>query len=176
MADLSELSDIDISNIAPIESREPFPPGEYDVMCVESEIATSKNGNLLMLKLTWKIISGSHENRKIFDNVNVKCFVTDDGPQKAAEIGKRTLRTLCDIFQFNAIPSESCEFHDKPIKAKVAIRKGSNGFKDSNEIDWAATAKLNGVGAESHPPTAPAAAAPQQKTPAPGPAWKRKST
>ncbi len=68
---------------------DPIPAGDYPAHITESDIANTKNGDL-MLKLSWTVLEGPHASRILFDNVMLT------GSEKAVAFGKRKLRTMAD--------------------------------------------------------------------------------
>jgi hypothetical protein len=110
------------------EDFSPLPSGEYPVIVEESEFRDTKAGDGHYLFLQLSIIDGHGKNRKLFDRLNL-----DNPNPQAVEISKKQLASLCRSVGKQKI-SDSGELHDIPVIARVEIRKGSNGYDDSNDI------------------------------------------
>lgn len=110
------------------EDFSPLPQGDYPVIVEDSEFRETKagDGNYLFLQLS--VIDGHGKNRKLFDRLNL-----DNPNPQAVEISKKQLASLCRAVGKQKI-SDSGELHDIPVVATVSIRKGSNGYEDSNDI------------------------------------------
>lgn len=93
---------------------EPMPEGDYNVQIIESEIvATAKGGD--MLKLTLEVIGGPFENRKVWDNLNIR----NANPQ-AQSIAHRALADICAAVGAGPI-TDSEDLHFKPLVATLKI-------------------------------------------------------
>ena len=93
----------------------------YLAQIIESEIADTKSGSGQMLKLTFEIMSGQHESRRIWDRLNIVNANPD-----AQRIAQQQLKRLCDACGTGAI-SDSEELHFKPIHIRVGIRVDKTG-------------------------------------------------
>lgn len=100
---------------------EPLPAGDYLVQIIESEITDTKSGSGQMLKLTFEILSGDHQSRRIWDRLNI----VNQNPD-AQRIAQQQLKRLCDACGTGAI-SDSEELHFKPIHIRVGIRLDKTG-------------------------------------------------
>jgi hypothetical protein len=80
------------------------------------------------LSLTWTVIEGDYKDRKVFSNLNL-----DNENAQTVEIAQRELSAICRATGV-LHPKDSSELHDKPVVISVGIRKGSNGYEDSNII------------------------------------------
>jgi hypothetical protein len=108
---------------------EPLPAGDYLAQIIESEIADTKSGTGQMLKLTFEIMSGSHESRRIWDRLNI----VNQNPD-AQRIAQQQLKRLCDACGTGAI-SDSEELHFKPINIRVGIKIDKTGeYRPQNTI------------------------------------------
>ena len=105
-----------------------LPSGEYPVIVEDSEFRETKAGDGHYLFLQLSVIDGHGKNRKLFDRLNL-----DNPNAQAVEISKKQLASLCRAVGKQKI-SDSGELHDIPVVARVEIRKGSNGYQDSNDI------------------------------------------
>ena len=80
------------------------------------------------MSLTWTVIEGDYKDRKVFSNLNL-----DNENAQTVEIAQRELSAICRATGI-LHPKDSSELHDKPVVISVGIRKGSNGYEDSNII------------------------------------------
>ena len=110
------------------EDFSPLPPGDYPVIVEDSEFRDTKAGDGKYLFLQLSVIDGHGKNRKLFDRLNL-----DNPNAQAVEISKKQLASLCRAAGKQKI-TDSGELHDIPVVARVEIRKGSNGYEDSNDI------------------------------------------
>ena len=141
----------------------PIPAGDYKAMITESEMKPTRAGTGQYLQLVWEIIDGPHADRKIWDRLNL----VNPNPT-AVSIAQQDLASICRAVGVNKI-SDTEELHYKEVIVTVTIRKGDNGYEDSNEIKAYAPA---GRSAPAAAPAAPAAvatpAAAASAAPAPG--------
>ena len=120
----------DASNVAiPQEnSFAPIPPGNYPVIVDSSEFRDTKAGDGRYLHLELSIVDGSSKGRKIFDNLNL-----ENKNPTAVDIAQRQLASLVRACGKVKI-SDSAELHNIPVSATLAVRKGTNGYEDSNDV------------------------------------------
>lgn len=127
MADLGETFD---PGSVPESDRnfDPMPAGIYQVQVTESEIVDIKSGNGQSLVLTFEVMGGPFENRKLWDRLNIRH--TSEQAQSIAQ------RALADLFiATNTPPSRnSDDLHFKPCLAKVVIVPAKDGYAAKNEI------------------------------------------
>lgn len=163
----------DATQVQPDAPRELIPAGDYTCIIIESEMADTKKGGQ-RLKLTLQIIDGEHQNRLLWDGLNL----VNDNP-KAVEIAQRQLSAICHaVGKFQV--SDSSELHNLPLIASVKIRPEQNGYSAQNEIKGykavgSAGAPAPGpetqVAPTSAEPAANPAPAPAQAAPAGTPPW-----
>ncbi len=159
MADLG--MDFDPADVPESDRNfDPIPAGAYAVQVVESEVADTKSGNGQQLVLTFEIVEGQYEKRKLWDRLNIRH--TNEMAQSIAQ------RALADLFlATNTPPSRDSEdLHFKPLLAKVVIEKDKDGhYADKNVIKG--YRPLNAASPAQKPPTkpAPSSARPQAQAP-----------
>jgi hypothetical protein len=105
----------------PQDEFEPIPAGDYLAQIVDSEIAPTKSGSGQMLKLTYEILQGELEGRRVWDRLNIVNANAD-----AQRIAQQQLKKLCDALGTGAI-SDSEELHFRPVIIHVAIRQDKSG-------------------------------------------------
>ena len=112
---MANLEGFNAAEIEPDNGFQPIPAGEYEVVITDSVLADTKKGDGKILNLTLQIVSGPHQNKKLFDRLNTK------NPNEIAQrIGRSTLSAICravDVLQ----PKDSAELHMKPLRAKVIV-------------------------------------------------------
>jgi hypothetical protein len=128
-----------------------LPEGVYRVEVEEADTVSTKAGDGLMLKLTYRVIEGDREGAKVWSNLNVQ-----NKSAKAQEIGQRDYSALCRAIGVMA-PQEHEELLYKPITVKVGIEPGKDGYKDRNKIT---RIFYPGDGSSAEPPAMSTAAAP----------------
>lgn len=135
----------------------PIPAGDYKAMITESQMKSTKAGTGQYLQLDWEITDGQYTDRKIWDRLNL----VNPNPT-AVDIAKRDLASIMRAVGLDKI-DDTEQLHYKEVMITVTVRKGDNGYEDSNEIKAYAPA---GRSAPAAAPAAPAAVA----TPAAAPA------
>jgi Protein of unknown function (DUF669) len=125
---MTELN-FDANNVEPATGRfELLPIDDYLAVITESAMADNKKTKGKHLSLTWTIVEGDYKDRKVFTNLNL----INENPD-TVEIAQRDLSAICRATGV-LHPKDSAELHDKPVVISVGIRKGSNGYEDSNII------------------------------------------
>ena len=155
---MSNLTGFNAADVEPQTGFDPIPAGWYNVMIVDSEMKDTKAGTGKYLQLRLDVIDGEYNNRVLFERLNL-----DNPNQTAVDIAQRTLSAICRAVGVMS-PEDSSDLHDKPLRAKVAIRPAKGDYEASNDIkgyesaDGSVTAP-----AASTPAASPAAAAPAKK-------------
>lgn len=125
---MTELN-FDSTVVEPATGRfELLPVNDYLAVISESAMADNKKTKGKHLSVTWTVIEGDYKDRKVFSNLNL---VNDN--EQTVEIAQRELSAICRATGV-LHPKDSSELHDKPVVISVGIRKGSNGYEDSNVI------------------------------------------
>ena len=124
---MANLSGFDASKVEPAGVYEALPAGDYQVIITESEMKPTKSGTGRYLQLKLQVINGKFQNRTLFDRLNL-----DNPNDTAVQIAKATLSSICRAVNV-LTPQDSSELHNKPLTAKVSVRKDDNG-NPQNEI------------------------------------------
>lgn len=111
-----------------LDDFEPMPKGEYLATGIESEMKETKKGDGHYLQITWEVIEGEYQGRKLWSRLNL-----DNPNQTAVDIAKRELASICRATGVYS-PRDSDELLDKPIVLKVKVRKRQDTGDLSNEI------------------------------------------
>lgn len=166
MADLG--IDYNAEQYEPLKSYEPIPANEYEAVIVESERKPTSAGTGERLSLTWLIISGEYEGRKVFDGLNLR----NPNP-KAVEISMRQLSAICHATGKLQI-KDSAELHDTPCRIKVGVIPAGPDDKGvhreaKNEVKGYSPLQASGQPpmARPNPVAAPAARQPAMASTAP---------
>lgn len=124
MADMTEFG---LKDVKPGGNFDPIPPGEYRAIVTKTELKPTKDGTGKRLNVQLQITGGPHQNRVLFDGLNVT-----NKSQQAQDIGRAQLKSLCVAVN---VPDaqDSAMLHNKPLMIKVGVRKGQDGT-DENTI------------------------------------------
>lgn len=160
--------------VAPQQSFDVLPAGDYIAQITDSSIKPTKSGTGMILSLTWTILDGQFVNRKVFDRINV----ANQNPE-AERIGQSQLSSICHAVGVLNL-QDSNQLHGRPCKIKVKVRKDEQ-YGDSNEVKGVSAVAQ---GAAFQPQAvAPAVAqapwaaqAPAQQSSAATPPWQRTGT
>jgi len=130
---MTELN-FDANVVEPATGRfELLPVDDYLAVISESTakdtkkiMADGKPGKYYSFVFT--IIEGDYKDRKVFVNLNLK-----NDSEKTVEIAQGDLSAICRATGV-LHPKISEELHNIPVVISVGIRKGSNGYEDSNYV------------------------------------------
>lgn len=146
---MGNLQGFNAEKVEPQGSFDPIPAGWYTCMITDSEMKPTKSGAGEYLQLRLDVIDGEHENRVIFDRLNL---VNDN--QTAVDIAQRTLSSICHAIGVLE-PQDSSDLHDKPMRVKVSVRPAGNGYDASNEVKGYAAVEGAGTAASPAKPKKP---------------------
>jgi len=146
MAALSPFNPDDVT-----DDREIIAAGNYPAQIIESSLADTKSGGL-MLKLTWEITDGPLARRRVWENLNIT-----NTNEQAEAIAKRSLKRICDAVGFKGVLTDSEVLHFKPVEITVAIQPAKGEYGEQNTVKGY---KALGVGGVAAPAPAAAAAKP----------------
>ena len=169
--------DFNAETVAPAKAFEPIPAADYDAKIISSEIKPTSNGAGTRLNLTFEVIGGEYNGRKIFEGLNIKHTTSE----KAQQIGQEQLSAICHAVGVMQL-RDSNQLHGIPMQIKVRVRaatkdaQGNIEYEARNEIrGWSkigggtSAARPAGAAAPAARPAARPAAAPAQR-PAAAPA------
>lgn len=124
---MANLAEFGLKDVKPGGNFDPIPPGEYRAIVTKTELKPTKDGTGKRLNIQLQITGGQHQNRVLFDGLNVV-----NKSEQAQSIGRAQLKSLCVAVN---VPdaSDSAQLHNKPLMIKVGIRKGQDGT-DQNTI------------------------------------------
>jgi hypothetical protein len=121
------LSGFNAADVEPNSAFTPLPAGEYQAIISESEMKPTKDGQAKYLELKLQILNGQHQNRTLFDRLNLV-----NKNDVAVQIAKGTLSSICRAVGV-LTPNDSAELHNKPMGIVVKIRNDQNG-NPQNEV------------------------------------------
>lgn len=127
MADLRHLN-FDANNVEPNDGFEAIPAGEYLAVICESEWKATKGGTGQMLVLTFVIVEGEYQNRKLWARLNL-----ENPSAQAVEIARGEFSAICRAVGVPA-PTDSAQLHDLPLIVKVGLEKRQDTGEMANRI------------------------------------------
>lgn len=137
----------------PTDEFEPLPAGEYLTMITESSLENTKTGGR-MVKLTYTIMEGPHESRKLWSQHNI-----ENRSPRAEEIGRKELSRIAHAIDQPMI-SDTDQLLNQVVRIRVVV-KNDPGYGPKNEVKkWI---NVGGQPMQNAP-------APQQQAPAHNPA------
>lgn len=123
------LLNFNAANVAPATPREPIPGGWYDAKVTDSNVTPTKDGTGLRLNLTFTVIGGQFDGRKVFEGLNIK-----NKSEKAQQIAHEQLSAICHAVGILDL-KQSEQLHGHPLKIKVKVRPEQDGYEARNEIN-----------------------------------------
>tara|TARA_R100000808_G_scaffold10692_2_gene28250 strand:- start:1278 stop:1724 length:447 start_codon:yes stop_codon:yes gene_type:complete len=123
--------DFDVNTVKEVDDDfKPLPPGNYPVSIDYCDVRDTKKMNGEMLHLEFLVTEGNWQGRKLFDNLLFK----HENPT-AVEMGKKKIAALARAIGLEKFKlNESRAFLNKPLVVDIEIKKGTDGYADSNEI------------------------------------------
>lgn len=113
--------------VPPATGFDPIPAGKYKAVITESEEKATKAGTGSYLQLTFVIVEGEFENRKLWARLNL-----NNPNDQAVSIARAELSAICRAVNVRQIKDAS-QLHDIPLVIKVVAKKGDDG-ETRNEI------------------------------------------
>lgn len=106
------------------DSYDALPPGQYEAVIISHETKQTKAGTGQYLELAMQVISGPHENRRIWDRLNL-----DNPNEKAVEIAKKKFAQAVQACGYTVINDESDldKLVDVPIGIVVKYQRMRDG-------------------------------------------------
>ena len=127
MADLNDLN-FNANDVDPDAGFPVLPAGEYDVAIADVSRKQTKDNTGAYLKLDFQILNGEHQNKHLFENLNMW-----NANATAVKIAKANLSAICRAVGI-LTPKDSSEFIGKTLRVKIRIKKGNDEFGDQNRI------------------------------------------
>jgi hypothetical protein len=123
------LAGFDANKVEPSKGFGLIPADDYDAIIATSEEKTTNAGDGKYVSLTFQIISGEFQNRRLWLNLNLW-----NKSSEAVEIAKGQLSAICRAVAVMT-PQDTSELHDKPMKITVGQRKNKQSGNIENVIN-----------------------------------------
>jgi len=106
-----------------------LPPGKYTCLVENAELKDTRAGTGKFVKVTLKVLEvGPHENRKLFDNINV--FNPSENCQSMGIAQLSALGRAAECFPLG----DTNDIIDKVVTAVVNVKKRNDTGEDQNNI------------------------------------------
>jgi len=125
---MADLTGFDANQHEPTVAFDCIPAGDYDVIITSSAMEPTKDGKGKFLKLELQVLNGPFQNRKLFDRLNLV-----NANETAMKIARGMLSAICRAVGV-LTPKDSSELHNKPLTAKVAVKRADAKYDEANEI------------------------------------------
>lgn len=115
---------------APLPS-DPLPAGWYVMQIIEEEVKETHAGKGSYLELVLEIVEShhpEHRGRRVWDRLMLW-----HASEKAQQFGWGKLTSICEAVGHRGPIDDSDALRRKPMRVKVTIREGQNGYGPSNE-------------------------------------------
>ncbi len=143
------------NEVEPNAGVDPIPAGKYTAVIVDSEMKATKSGSGQFLELTFEVVEGTYQGRKVWARLNIS-----NPNQTAEKIAKGDLSAICRAVNVME-PKDSGDLHNLPMEITVKCKKRDDSSEFTNEIKSYAK-KGASANTSAPPPQKPAA-----------PPWKR---
>ena len=156
-----------VEDFAPSEDWSVIPPGDYNVMIVESAMKPTKNGSGEYLELKMQVIDGPYSGRSLWERLNIR-----NANPTAQSIAQRKLSSILRAFDITGT-QDSTILHGRPMVAVVAVKPAGpdkNGIfrKEQQEVSsFRAAGSAGTASVPASPPmlnSRPAQENPDQRT------------
>jgi len=141
------------AEVEPQQSFDALPPGRYEVIISESEMKDTKAGTGQYLQLTFDVIGGQHNGRKLWSRLNLV-----NPNATAVGIAERELSAICHCVGI-ITPSDSEELHDRPLIVDVIQELNPMSGQQTNRIKGYSQADGSPAAGKPAPKAKPAAPA-----------------
>lgn len=118
----------DATQVAPSESFDLLPAGDYKAIITQSALNPLKSGGGLGLALTFEVIEGEFKGRKVWAHLNVQ-----HTNEKAQNIAQRDLSAICHAVGVTKLTNTEA-LHSKPLGIKVKVKPEDGQYAAKNEI------------------------------------------
>lgn len=108
---------------------EPLPDGRYLAQMVDSEVKATSRGDGMILKATFEILEPGFEDRKVFTNFNIQ-----NPNEKAEQIGRGMLSSLCKACGKTGLVEDSEDLHEIPVVIRVKVEPAQGEYGPKNVV------------------------------------------
>lgn len=154
----------DATQVAPSESFDLLPAGDYKAIITASALKPLKSGGGIGLALTFEVVEGEFNGRKVWAHLNVQ-----HSNQQAQNIAQRDLSAICHAIGVTKLTNTEA-LHNKVMGVKVKIKPEDGQYAAKNEIKGyvpatSVAAAPVGAARRAAPAVTPAAPAAKQAPP-----------
>jgi hypothetical protein len=115
-------------NVEPQQTFDALPAGRYEAIISESEMKDTKAGTGQYLQLTFTVVGGQHEGRKLWSRLNLV-----NPNATAVQIAERELSAICHCVGI-LVPADSEELHDALLVIDVIQELNPMSGQQTNRI------------------------------------------
>lgn len=126
---MAAIDNFDPDQVPPSTGFDAIPPGKYQAVIIESEQKETSKKNGHYLNLTFEIIEGEFEKRKVWARLNL-----DNPSDVAVGIARAELSAICRAVGHQGKLVDSTQLHDLPLTIRVIKKKDQQTGEDRNEI------------------------------------------
>lgn len=147
------------NDVTPSQAFAPVPAAKYPAIIEASEIKPTSAGTGKRLNLTFSILGGEFNNRKIFEGLNI-----ENPNSEAQRISLENLSAICHAVGVTNLTNTE-QLHNKPLIINVKIKPAQGEYDAKNVIKGYEAASNGGAaGGGSGGAQRPAAQRPQAAT------------
>lgn len=112
-----------------IDNFEPVPPAWYPAQITDSKMKNTKNGLGQYLELTWSVLGGEFNKRRIWQRLNLR----HPNPE-TVEISQKFLKSICDACGVPGPVTDTVVLHGRPSMIKVTKIAATSEYPEGNDI------------------------------------------
>ena len=116
------------AEVQPQQSFDALPPGRYEAIISASEMKDTKAGTGQYLQLTFDVVGGQYEGRKLWARLNLV-----NPNATAVQIAERELSAICHCVGI-LVPADSEELHDALLVIDVIQELNPMSGQQTNRI------------------------------------------
>ena len=116
------------AEVQPQQSFDALPPGRYEAIISASEMKDTKAGTGQYLQLTFDVVGGQYEKRKLWSRLNLV-----NPNATAVQIAERELSAICHCVGI-LVPADSEELHDALLVIDVIQELNPMSGQQTNRI------------------------------------------
>jgi len=116
------------AEVQPQQSFDALPPGRYEAIISASEMKDTKAGTGQYLQLTFDVVGGQYEGRKLWSRLNLV-----NPNATAVQIAERELSAICHCVGI-LVPTDSEELHDALLVIDVIQELNPMSGQQTNRI------------------------------------------
>ena len=125
---MASLGNFDARKVEPRDDFSPLPEGKYLAAIIASDVKANKAGTGRYLQLTFEILEGSYQGRRLWQRLNL-----EHPNPKAVELAQADLAQICRAVGVITV-RDSDELHNLPLVIHVKCRKRQDTGEIGNEV------------------------------------------